>query len=97
MSHPIVIPPCGRKEKPVVLRGIMKDFAEGQLCYVVARRYKGRGPVRLLLHKAHADSFGYGAFGCYIVSPATLMGSSTSDKKAAASKKNGRLGGRPKK
>lgn len=95
MSKNIIIPATSKKEKPVVLRGVMKDFAGGQLCYVVARRYKGKGPVRLLLHKAKADSFCYGAFGCYLVSPATLMGSATSDRKSNAARKNGKLGGRP--
>jgi hypothetical protein len=95
-----IIPAKPRKEKPINFSGALKDFEEGQLCYVVARRYKGKGPVRLLLHEAKAcgkDSFGYGHMRCWIVSPGTLMGSATSDRKAEAARKNGKKGGRPRK
>jgi hypothetical protein len=88
------------KEKPMRLRGALKDFEEGMLCWVVARRHQGRGPVKLLLHVAVAegrDSFAFGSFGCYVVEPGTLMGLSTSREKAAAAAFNGRKGGRPKK
>jgi hypothetical protein len=74
------------------------DFKVGQLCYVVARRYKGTSPMRLILHEASAlgkGKFGYGGARTWVVSPGTLMGMATSDKKAEASRANGKKGGRP--
>lgn len=92
---------CSTKTRPIKFSGAPKDFDQGVLCFVVARRYQGKGPVRLIMHRAVAGpspgSFGYGADGHYIVSPATLMGSARSDAKAAAAIRNGRRGGRPKK
>jgi hypothetical protein len=85
------------KEKPMKLSGALKDFHDGMLCFVIARRYKGTGPVKMILHVAKSDSFGYGAFGHYIIHPGTLMGMSTSREKREAAAMNGRKGGRPKK
>jgi hypothetical protein len=44
----------------------LKPFKEGVLCFVVARRYKGKGPYKLILHEARATDnsifeFTYGA------------------------------------
>jgi hypothetical protein len=86
------------KEKPMRLSGALKDFEKGVLCFVVARRYGGKGPVKLILHVAVAEglnSYGYGAFGHYVVAPGTLMGMSTSREKREAAAFNGRKGGRP--
>lgn len=92
-------PTPATSDEPMMLAGAIKDFEEGVLCYVVARRYRGHGPVKLILHVAVADGrdrFGYGIFGHYVVDPATLMGMSTSERKSAAAILNGRKGGRPK-
>lgn len=87
--------------RPINFRGALKDFKQGQLCFVVARRYLGKGSVRLILHKAELSgpnaAYGYGCFGHWIVSAGSLMGVATSDAKAKSSAKNGRKGGRPKK
>jgi len=94
------IPAAPRKEKPMKFSGSLKDFEDGQLCFVIARRYKGKGPVKLLLHEARAagkDSFGYGHLRCWLVSPGSLIGSAQSEKKAAAARRNGKKGGRPRK
>ncbi len=76
----------------------VKTFETGQLCYVVLRRHKGKGAVKLILHEARAegkDSFFYGSMRHWVVSPATLLGMSKSSKKKSASIKNGSKGGRP--
>ncbi len=86
--------------KPIKFTGLLSDFKDGQLCFVVARRYQGKGPVKLILHRAFVckpdNGFGYGHLGAYIVSPASLMGSSKSPAKTAAARLNGVKGGRPK-
>jgi hypothetical protein len=85
---------------PVKSAGLLADFKDGQLCFVVARRYQGKGPVKLILHQAdvmESGGFGYGHRGCYIVSPGTLLGASVSPKKTIAARINGAKGGRPKK
>lgn len=78
----------------------LEAFEEGQLCYVVLRKYKGNGVPTLILHEAKLlpgeDSFGYGAFRHWVVSPSKLLGMATSDKKSKSSAKNGKKGGRPK-
>jgi hypothetical protein len=54
--------------------------------------------MRLILHEASAlgkGKFGYGGARTWVVSPGTLMGMATSDKKAEASRANGKKGGRP--
>lgn len=80
------------------LSGALKEFEAGVLCFVVARRYQGVGPVKLILHRAQAlgpEQFGYGADGHYVVSPGTLMGMGASPAKQAAARVNGTKGGRP--
>lgn len=47
----------------------LKPFETGQLCYVVYRRHKGRGPYKLLLHEADSEKFGYGHKRCWVVEP----------------------------
>ena len=45
-------------------------FTAGQLCYAVARPYKGDGPIRLILHKAEVHgggTFGYGAGEYWVI------------------------------
>lgn len=76
----------------------LSEFKSGQLCYVVLRRHKGRGPLKLILHEAvpHPNGFGYGHGKAWLVSPPHLMGCSRSPKKAAAARLNGIKGGRPK-
>lgn len=90
-------------EKPIRFRGVLRDFKDGQLCFVIARRYLGKGPVKLILHKAelsrsqpgHPASFGYGAFGHWVVSPGSLLGERT-DAQARAARINGaKSKGRP--
>ena len=46
------------------------NFKDGVLCFCLLRRYKGKGPIKLLLHEAtpHSDGFGYGAGRCWVVS-----------------------------
>lgn len=87
------------KQRPIHFRGVLRDFKVGQLCYVVARRYHGNGPVRLILHKVELaspeSSFGYGAFGHWIVSPGSLIASPRSKEQILASRINGAKGGRP--
>lgn len=76
----------------------LSEFKEGQLCYAVLLKYKGTGPLKIILHEAHTvpeGEFGYGAGKHWIVSPSQLMGMSTSAKKSKASKLNGKKGGRP--
>jgi hypothetical protein len=87
--------------KPIKFTGLLSDFDGGQLCFVVARRYRGRGPVKIIMHRAAIDvpdaGFFYGHLGHYVVSAGTLMGSSRSPAKTAAARINGAKGGRPKK
>lgn len=96
--------PCGRSanERPINFTGALSDFKYGVLCQVIAVRYQGKGPVKLILHEATIieddgpGSYGYGIGRHWTVSPASLMGASTSEKKATASRRNGKLGGAPK-
>lgn len=87
---------------PPRLRGELKDFGTpGLLCQVIAVRYRGKGPIKLILHEVSLDtqkpaSYGYGHKRHWTIAPGTLMGSATSDRKAAASRRNGAKGGRPK-
>lgn len=76
----------------------LKPFEEGQLCFVVIRKYQGKGVPKIIMHEAKLTEggFGYGAFRTWVVSPATLMGMSRSRLRAKASKINGAKGGRPK-
>lgn len=91
--------PTAAKSRPIKFSGALKEFEQGVLCFVVARRYQGVGSVRLILHRAQAvgeDAFGYGADGHYVVSPGTLTGMGMSPAKQAAARANGVKGGRPK-
>lgn len=75
----------------------LKPFEVGQLCFVVIRKFQGKGTPKIIMHEAKPTTggFGYGAFRTWIVSPATLMGMSRSRARAKASKINGAKGGRP--
>lgn len=81
----------------------LNHFAkDGQLCWVVFRRYEDKGKPRLILHEATAipsptGGFSYGAGKHWVVSAGTLMGMCRSKAKSAASRKNGKKGGEPKK
>lgn len=91
------IPSSPIAERPIKFSGALKDFEAGVLCFVVARRYQGKGPVRLILHVAKSEHFSFGAFGHYLVSPGTLAAFAKTEKKTAAARANGKKGGRPKK
>lgn len=84
------------------LRGDLKDFGDhGILCQVIAVRYRGKGPIRLILHEVALDTkkpatYGYGHKRHWTIAPGTLMGSATSERKSAAARRNGAKGGRPK-
>ncbi len=96
-------PSSATLEKPIRFRGVLRDFKEGQLCFVVARRYLGKGPVKLILHAAKLGgggnrqaSFGYGAFGHWVVSPGSLVGEPRSAAQIRAARINGaKSKGRP--
>lgn len=94
------------ESKPIKFSGDLKAFEQGQLCYVVARRFEGKGAVKLILHEAklgnpHPDTpgynagYGYGCFRTWVISPGTLTGLSKSHCKAESARINGKLGGRP--
>lgn len=87
--------------KPINFTGALKDFEEGQLCYVTARRYQGKGPVKILLHEAQPTpegGFGYGHSRCWGLSPGSLIAHNRDTLKAQlASRLNGQKGGRPRK
>jgi hypothetical protein len=87
-------------EKPIHFSGCLADFSEGRLCFVIARRYQGKGPIRLILHEAAVNpegGFGYGHGQHWTVGPGTLMGGIDSAKRAQAARANGKKGGRPQK
>ena len=83
-------------------RGLKKfrPFKEGVLCFVVLRKYQGKGRPVLILHRAKAKEFGYGAFGAWTAplvgikdrstaaEIGALGGKSKSAKKSAASRRN---------
>lgn len=74
------------------LKRDFQDFAQGQLCVVVAGRLRGSGPVKLIIHRAEAVASSratYGAAGYWVVGPGELMGAQRSEAKAAAARKNG--------
>lgn len=76
----------------------LKEFEEGQLCYVVLRNFQGEGPLRLILHAADSTEnkgFAYGAGKTWVISPGTMMGLSISERKKMAARLNGKKGGRP--
>jgi hypothetical protein len=50
----------------------LQPFIDGQLCYVVYRRFKGQGPYKLILHSAQLtqkSKFTYGSGPCWVVEP----------------------------
>ena len=50
----------------------LEAFQEGQLCYVVLRKYQGEGEPVLILHEADAienNSFAYGAGRHWVLKP----------------------------
>lgn len=81
----------------------LKPFENGQLCFVVLRNFQGKGPFRWILHEADtigcdsgSFSFGGGSGKTWVISPASMMGLSTSARKKMSSRLNGKKGGRPK-
>lgn len=93
-------PSSATLEKPIRFRGVLRDFKEGQLVFAIARRYLGKGPVKLILHKVELPKpnrgFGYGAFGHWVVSPGSLVGEPRSAAQIRAARENGaKSKGRP--
>lgn len=84
-------------EKPIDFKGCLADFAQPVLCAVVARRYEGTGPIRLILHEAHVTpegGFGYGHARHWNVGIGTLLGGINSESRKEAARINGKKGGR---
>ena len=93
--------------RPIKFSEAIKDFEKGQFCYVVARRFQGKGSVKLILYESSPvgtswfdtlleEPCGPYVYGkTWVVLPGTLSGMCRSDKKAASSRKNGIKGGRP--
>lgn len=57
----------------------LKPFESGVLCFVVLRKYCGKGKPVLIMHEAKSDSYGYGAFRTW-----TTQVGATIDRNAAA-------------
>lgn len=86
-------------EKPIDFKGVLSDFSEGQFCFVVARRYQGTGPIRLILHEAAPTpegGFGYGHGKHWTVGIGSLLGGIDSERRRQAARENGKKGGKPK-
>jgi hypothetical protein len=69
MPRPNKIPPSTRKRTTLVPPPGFKDFQGGQLCYVVWRRFLGKGPYRLLLHEAQSNKYSFGSKKCWTAVP----------------------------
>jgi hypothetical protein len=58
------------KTNPIKGRKASKpSFKKGVLCYVVLRKYQGKGRPVLIMHEAKSDHYGYGAFNTWIARP----------------------------